>query len=51
MKIEHTYIVYIVECKDGSYYIGITNDHKKDYGNTVLGMVTTLTFIPADQLN
>ena len=26
MKIEHTYIVYIVECKDWSYYIGITND-------------------------
>lgn len=29
MKIEHTYIVYIVECKDGSYYIGITNDLEK----------------------
>jgi putative endonuclease len=26
MKIENTYIVYIVECKDWSYYIGITND-------------------------
>ena len=26
MKIEHTYIVYIVECKDGSYYIVICND-------------------------
>jgi len=29
MKIEHTYIVYIVECKDWSYYIGITNDLEK----------------------
>jgi putative endonuclease len=29
MKIEHTYIVYIVECKDWSYYIGITNDIEK----------------------
>jgi putative endonuclease len=26
LKIEHTYYVYIVECKDWSYYIGITND-------------------------
>ena len=29
MKIEHTYIIYIVECKDWSYYIGITNDLEK----------------------
>ena len=29
MKIEYTYIVYIVECKDWSYYIGITNDLEK----------------------
>jgi len=29
MKIEHLYIVYIVECKDWSYYIGITNDLEK----------------------
>jgi len=29
MKIEHTYLVYIVECKDWSYYIGITNDLEK----------------------
>jgi putative endonuclease len=29
MKIEHTYIVYIVECKDWSYYTGITNDLEK----------------------
>jgi len=29
MKIEHTYIVYIVECKDWSYYLGITNDLEK----------------------
>ena len=26
MKIEHSYIVYIVECKDWSYYIGVCND-------------------------
>ena len=26
MKIEHTYYVYIVECKEWSYYIGICND-------------------------
>ena len=26
VKIEHTYCVYILECKDGSYYTGITND-------------------------
>jgi len=29
MKIEHTHIVYIVECKDWSYYIGIINDLEK----------------------
>ena len=29
MEIEHTYIVYIVACKDWSYYIGITNDLEK----------------------
>ena len=26
MKLSHTYYVYIVECKDWSYYTGITND-------------------------
>lgn len=26
MKIDHTYYVYIVECKDWSYYVGICND-------------------------
>jgi putative endonuclease len=26
MKLGHNYYVYIVECRDGSYYIGITND-------------------------
>ena len=29
MKIEHTYIVYIAECKDWNYYICITNDLEK----------------------
>ena len=29
MKIEHSYIVYLVECKDWSYYIGITNNLEK----------------------
>ena len=29
MKIEHSDIIYIVECKDWSYYIGITNDLQK----------------------
>ena len=29
MKIEHTYIVYIVESKDWSYYVGITNDFER----------------------
>ncbi len=26
MKIAHNYYVYIVECSDKSYYVGITND-------------------------
>jgi len=26
LKIPHTYFVYIVECKDWSYYSGVTND-------------------------
>jgi putative endonuclease len=26
MKIGHNYYVYIVKCKDGSYYTGVTND-------------------------
>lgn len=26
MKYNHTYYVYIVECSDGSYYTGVTND-------------------------
>lgn len=26
MKLSHSYYVYVIECKDGSYYIGITND-------------------------
>ena len=26
MKLNHNYFVYIVECSDGSYYTGVTND-------------------------
>ena len=26
MHLSHNYSVYIVECKDASYYIGVTND-------------------------
>jgi putative endonuclease len=26
MNLYHNYTVYIVECKDGFYYIGVTND-------------------------
>lgn len=26
MKLSHNYSVYIVECSDGSYYVGVTND-------------------------
>jgi len=26
MRSSHTYYVYIVECTDGSYYTGVTND-------------------------
>jgi putative endonuclease len=29
MKLAYTYYVYIVECKDWSYYTGITNDIEK----------------------
>jgi putative endonuclease len=29
MKLGHDYYVYIVECWDGSYYIGMTNDLNK----------------------
>lgn len=26
MKLQHAYYVYILQCKDGSYYTGITNN-------------------------
>ena len=26
MNLSHNYSVYILECSDGSYYIGVTND-------------------------
>ena len=26
MRLLHNYSVYIVECRDGSYYVGVTND-------------------------
>lgn len=26
MHLVHNYSVYIIQCKDGSYYIGVTND-------------------------
>ncbi len=26
MKLNHNYFVYIVECSDGSYYTGVTNN-------------------------
>ncbi len=29
MKLVHSYYVYIVECKDGFYYTGITNKLEK----------------------
>jgi len=38
MKLPNNYTVYIVECHDGSYYVGVTNDlerrlweHNTDY--------------------
>src|SRR5437868_539164 len=29
MRPGHNYYVYIVECKDGSYYTGMTNDYER----------------------
>jgi putative endonuclease len=26
MKLHHSYYVYIVECSDGAYYTGVTNE-------------------------
>ena len=26
MKLNHNYYVYILQCSDGSYYVGVTND-------------------------
>jgi putative endonuclease len=26
MELSHNYSVYIVECRDGSYYVGVTNN-------------------------
>jgi predicted GIY-YIG superfamily endonuclease len=32
MKLDHHYYVYIVQCKDGSYYTGVTNNGEKVMG-------------------
>jgi len=29
MKLAHNYYVYILQCADGSYYIGITSDQER----------------------
>lgn len=29
MKLDFTYVVYILQCKDGSFYTGITNNIEK----------------------
>ena len=26
MKLAHNYYVYVVECRDGAYYTGVTNN-------------------------
>lgn len=26
MKLNHNYYVYVLQCSDGSYYVGVTND-------------------------
>ena len=31
MKLAHTYYVYILQCSDGFYYTGITNDLARRY--------------------
>ena len=48
MKFGHHYYVYIVECKDGSYYTGITNDYERSYGNTIQVLMKNVTRLKED---
>jgi putative endonuclease len=41
MKLAHNYYVYIVECKDGFYYTGITNKLEKRINEHNEGKNTT----------
>jgi putative endonuclease len=41
MKIAHNYYVYIVQCNDGSYYTGVTNNIERRVGEHNEGHVTT----------
>ena len=41
MKTGHNYFVYIIECKDGSYYTGVTNDLGKRLSEHNNGAIPT----------
>ena len=51
MKIEHTYIVYIVESKDWSYYVGIPNDLERRLSEHNTGYDKNVIRIREDLLN
>lgn len=41
MKLAHNYYVYIVECRDGFYYTGVTNDLNRRIAEHNEGISTT----------
>lgn len=37
MKVRYTYYVYILKCKDGTYYTGVTNDLERRFNEHIEG--------------
>ena len=52
MKLSHNYSVYILECSDGSYYIGVTNDLERRLWEHDTGFdIGCYTYSPFDKLS
>ncbi len=49
MKLSHNYSVYIIECLDGSYYTGVTNDLDRRLLEHNTRLILDVTRIQADR--
>jgi Predicted endonuclease containing a URI domain len=51
MKLNHNYSVYVLECSDGSYYTGVTNDLERRLWEHETGPILNATPIQKGRLH